>query len=135
LDVRQDRHLKHDRHEQQRRRLRDVRGNHGAAGTRFLVTSAVTESSEPKSTFGSIWMVLKYAVSVWPTLATLPIAIPGGKSDGYCFDNVPDVVIASPERTFRFLGTRSRISCPWLWPWRTSPIAPVCRSRAGTADS
>src|ERR671931_63167 len=100
VDLREDRDLQDHGNEQESRRLGGVGGDHGATGTRLFETSAVTESSEPKLTYGSIWIVLKYAVSVWPTLATLPIWMPIGKSDGYCFDCVPAVMMTSPARTF-----------------------------------
>ena len=50
VDVREDRHLHDRRDEQDPRSLARVR-DHGAFGMVFFVTSAITESSEPKSTY------------------------------------------------------------------------------------
>jgi hypothetical protein len=54
LDVRDDRELHNHRDEEQSCGLRRVRGHQGAFGVRLRVMSAVTASSEEKSTNGVI---------------------------------------------------------------------------------
>src|SRR5262249_11572638 len=133
-DLRHDRQLDHDGEEEQRDRLRNVGSHHGACGFFFFVISAVTASSEEKSTKGWIWICLNGAVSLWPTLITSPIGMFAGKSDGYCFERVPAVTITSPSLTSLSFVMRSTINDPSPSPWRTMPpVAPVFWSRACTA--
>src|SRR5256885_17087398 len=108
-----------DDEEQQPRGLRRIRRHQGTFGVRLCVISAVTASSDEKSTNGSIWICLYRAVSLWPTLVTTPIWIPCGKSDGYLLERVTAVTIKSSARTFCSLRSKSRIREPYSWHCRT----------------
>ena len=57
-DLRHDRQLHDNGEEEESRRLGCVGGRHGAFGVRFFVISAVTASSDEKSTNGWIWICL-----------------------------------------------------------------------------
>src|SRR2546423_8325075 len=97
VDVRHDRQLDDDHEEQEQGRLRDIGKHQGAFGIRLWVINAVTASRDPKSTNGWIWICLYSAVSLCPTLVTIPIGIPRGNSEGYCFERVPAVTMISPR--------------------------------------
>src|SRR5712691_128061 len=58
VDVRHNRQLDDDHEKEQPSRLAGVGEHHGAFGIRLWVISAVTASSEEKSTKGSIWICL-----------------------------------------------------------------------------
>ena len=53
-------------------------GHHGICGSRLVLTSTITPSSDLKSTDGMIWTFWNGSMSVWPTFVTSPIGIPRG---------------------------------------------------------
>src|SRR6187402_2231137 len=105
-------------------------GGHG----RSLGTSTITASRPPKSTNGSTCTCWKRSVSVWPTLVTLPMAIPFGYSELRPAVLQPLVTTSSPTRMTSSLRTRSRTSVSRVpRACSTMPSAPVPRSIAETA--
>ena len=103
---------------------------------RSVGTRTMTASSAPKSTYGSTCTCWKRSVSVWPTLVTLPIGIPFGKSELSAPARHPAVTISCPTRTTSCLRTRSSTSVSRVpRAWRTIPVAPVRRSMADAAAS